>query len=56
MVLEFVYVFKNLINEGQIKDDDLTDRLNHRWTVSLLLIFCLLVGSTQYVGSPIGKI
>ncbi len=52
MVWQFIDVFKK-IGAGQIQDDDFTDRLSHRHTVIVLLIFCVLVGSSQYVGSPI---
>jgi hypothetical protein len=34
-------------------DDDLCDRLNHRYTVIFLFIFTVLVSTTQYVGNPI---
>ena len=49
---QFIDVFKKVKNE-QIQDDDFSDRLSHRYTVVLLLIFCVLVGTTQYVGQPI---
>jgi hypothetical protein len=53
MVWQFVDVFKRVLSSNKIKDDDFSDRLNHRWTVSLLILFTILVGSAQYVGSPI---
>lgn len=34
-------------------DDDLLDRLNHRYTVIFLVIFTVIVSTTQYVGNPI---
>ena len=34
-------------------DDDLCDRLNHRYTTLLLMIFTIVVSTTQYVGNPI---
>jgi len=34
-------------------DDDLVDRLHHRYTVSFLVIFAVVVSTTQYVGTPI---
>ena len=34
-------------------DDDLVDRLNHRFTCIFLIIFTVLVSTTQYVGDPI---
>ncbi len=52
MVWQFIEVFKR-IRTDQIKDDDYADRLSHRHTVILLIVFTLLVGSTQFVGSPI---
>lgn len=54
MVWEFIDVFKNVANSNRVHDDDFSDRLNHRWTVALLLFFCILVGSKQFVGDPIG--
>ena len=53
MVWQFIEVFKKVLGSSKIKDDDYADRLNHRWTVSLLILFCILVGSSQFVGSPI---
>lgn len=34
-------------------DDDLIDRLHHQYTVTLLVLFAVLVSTTQYVGNPI---
>lgn len=34
-------------------DDDLLDRVNHRYTVIFMVIFTVLVSTTQYVGTPI---
>jgi len=34
-------------------DDDLVDRLHHRYTVLFLVIFTAVVSTTQYVGDPI---
>ena len=34
-------------------DDDLIDRLNHRYTVVFLVVFTVIVSTTQYVGAPI---
>ncbi|RNA18499.1 innexin unc-9-like isoform X6 [Brachionus plicatilis] len=53
MVWQFVEVFKQVASSNRIRDDDFADRLSHRYTVSLLIIFCVLIGSTQLVGSPI---
>lgn len=51
MVWQFIDVFKRV--SGGVKDDDFADRLSHRYTVSLLVLFVILVGSSQFVGSPI---
>ncbi len=34
-------------------DDDLIDRLNHRYSVLFLVVFTFVVSTTQYVGNPI---
>ena len=34
-------------------DDDFSDRLNHRYTVALMVIFAIVVSTKQYVGDPI---
>ena len=34
-------------------DDDIVDRLHHRYTVIFLVIFTVLISTTQYVGTPI---
>lgn len=34
-------------------DDDFIDRLNHKYTVILLVIFTVIVSTNQYVGNPI---
>ena len=34
-------------------DDDIVDRLHHRYTVMFLIIFTVLISTTQYVGTPI---
>lgn len=38
---------------GSRNDDDLADRLSHRFTTSLLMVFAVIVSSKQYVGEPI---
>jgi len=53
MVWQFVDVFKRVLSSNRVQDDDFADRMSHRWSVALLMLFCILVGSAQYVGSPI---
>lgn len=53
MVWEFFDIFKNVVSSNDIRDDDMADRLSRRHSVALLLGFCVLVGCTQFVGSPI---
>jgi hypothetical protein len=54
MVWQFVDVFKRVYTSNRIQDDDFSDRLNHRYTVAVLVLFFILIGSSQFVGSPIG--
>ena len=35
------------------RDDDIVDRLSHRYTVMLLVVFTLIIATSIYVGSPI---
>lgn len=53
MVWQFVDVFKRVGASAREHDDDFADRLSHRYTVALLILFTILVGSSQFVGSPI---
>ncbi|CAF1662401.1 unnamed protein product [Adineta ricciae] len=52
MASSFAKVFEQV---GQLHktDDDLTDRLNHRYTVVLLVIFITFISAKQFVGNPI---
>lgn len=39
-----------------IRDDDsYIDRLSHRYTVAICVLFCVIVSTKQYAGDPIGK-
>ena len=54
MVLEGIFdAVSKIVKSNARNDDDLSDRLNHRYTVILLVIFTVIVSATQYVGSPI---
>ena len=40
-----------------IRDDDsYIDRLSHRYTVAICVLFCVIVSTKQYAGDPIGKL
>lgn len=53
MVWQFIDVFKKVYGSNKVQDDDFADRMSHRYTVAILILFCILVGSSQFVGSPI---
>jgi hypothetical protein len=53
MVWQFVDALKRVITSNRVEDDDSADRLSRRYTVGLLIMFFILVSSSQYVGSPI---
>ena len=53
MVWQFVDALKRVIQSNKIQDDDFADRLSHRYSVGILILFCILVGSSQFVGNPI---
>ena len=39
-----------------IRDDDsYIDRLSHRYTVAICVLFCVIVSTKQYAGDPIGQ-
>jgi innexin len=50
---QFIDVFKRVISSNRIQDDDFADRLSHRHTVAVLILFTILVSSSQLVGNPI---
>lgn len=40
-----------------VRDDDShVDRLSHRYTVAICVIFAIIVTTKQYAGDPIGNI
>ena len=40
-----------------VRDDDShADRLSHRYTVGICIVFAIIVTTKQYAGDPIGKI
>jgi len=43
----------NIVKLNSRHDDDMVDRLHHRYTVAFLVVFAVVVSTTQYVGSPI---
>jgi innexin len=51
---EFIEVFKRVFASNRVQDDDFADRMSHRHTVALLILFTIVQGSTQMVGNPIG--
>lgn len=53
MVWQFVDVFKRIHGSQQVQDDDFADRLSHRYTIGFLILFTLLVGTSQLVGIQI---
>ena len=50
---ELAFAFEEVPVLFQRNDDDMYDRMSHRWTAAQLLCFALLVTTSQYVGDPI---
>ncbi len=48
-----VGLFTGLSSTQSKKDDDFVDRLSNKYTVLLLIVFTVVIGSNQYVGDPI---
>lgn len=51
--MSFAFNLIKTFSHGTIDDDDSSDRLSYRITVTLLIISSILVGTKQLVGSPI---
>ena len=53
--MEFVNSIRSfgLGKTNKHKDDSFVDRLNHKYTVFIVVSFCLVVAYGQYGGSPI---
>ena len=53
MVVEGIFAAAARVAKSNRNDDDLIDRLNHQYTVIFLVVFTIVVSTTQYVGAPI---
>jgi len=53
MTDSWLTALKGVLKVHSRYDDDLVDRLHHRYTVSLLVVSAVLVTTTQYIGTPI---
>ena len=54
--MEFLGALQSLSisrKQGKHNDDLFVDRLNHRYTVAILLMFAIVVTASQYCGKPI---
>lgn len=54
--MELIDTIKNLSvsHRRSLKDDDFfVDRLHHRYTVAVLVLFCAIITTNQYAGEPI---
>src|SRR6218665_1382299 len=52
-MLESMFAATSKVLKSGRNDDDLIDRLNHQYSVIFLIIFTVVVSTTQYVGDPI---
>ena len=54
--MDLVDALKNLSvsHRRSLRNDDfLVDQLHHRYTVALLVLFCVIISTSQYAGDPI---
>ena len=53
--MEFINAIRELgVSKKRGSNDDLfVDRLNHRYTVAILILFAIVVTASQYGGKPI---
>jgi hypothetical protein len=54
--MEFISAVRGLglgKKRGKHNDDLFVDRLNHKYTVVIIVLFCMVVTLSQYGGNPI---
>ncbi len=54
--MDFINIVRNLgvsKKHSQHNDDLFVDRLNHRYTVAIIILFSIVVTVSQYGGNPI---
>ena len=54
--MDLVDALKNLSvsHRRSLRNDDfIVDQLHHRYTVALLVLFCVIISTSQYAGDPI---
>ena len=52
-ILNFATKLKAGQHHSILNDDVFIDRLNHRYTVTMILVFAAIITTQQYFGSPI---
>ena len=52
--MDLVGAVKGLAAKRSVRNDDLfVDRLNHKYTVAIIVFFAVVVTASQYSGKPI---